>query len=113
MKLRDQMTELFNRFGDVEVVTHDMLVAQADTIRDISAKCRETGLFKHSREQFDEFVAAIEADTAPEDRLEHSWTWLMNRIVAAPTSLHMNGAIVLTMPIVERYLPAEEPGKCP
>ena len=107
MKLRDQMTELFNRFGDVDVVTRDMLVAQADMIRDIGAKCRETGLFKHSQEQFDEFVAAIEADTPPEDRLVHSWTWLMNRIVQAPTSLHMNGAIVLTMPLVERYLPEE------
>ncbi|MFC6674052.1 hypothetical protein [Marinobacterium aestuariivivens] len=113
MQISDDITKLFDSFGDAEVVTRDMLVSQADLIRDISEKCKGTGLFRESKERFEEFVEAIEVDENVDDRLTHAWTWLMDRIVKAPTRLHMDGALILTMPLVERYLPPPESSQEP
>ncbi len=108
MQIRDYMTKLFDAFGDVEEVTREMLLEQAELIHTISDKCQSTGLFLDSQVRFNQFVQEIEADDKVEDRLLHAWCWVMDRIVKAPTSFHMDGAVILTMPLVARYLPPVE-----
>ncbi|HBZ1607909.1 TPA: hypothetical protein MJG46_24150, partial [Klebsiella pneumoniae] len=108
MQIRDYMTKLFEAFGDVEEVTREMLLEQAELIHTISDKCQSTGLFLDSQVRFNQFVQEIEADDNVEDRLLHAWCWVMDRIVKAPTSFHMDGAVILTMPLVARYLPPVE-----
>ncbi|MBA1889931.1 hypothetical protein HLX92_27855, partial [Escherichia coli] len=85
-----------------------MLLEQAELIHTISDKCQSTGLFLDSQVRFNQFVQEIEADDNVEDRLLHAWCWVMDRIVKAPTSFHMDGAVILTMPLVARYLPPVE-----
>ncbi|EEB8902898.1 hypothetical protein GJ49_24350, partial [Salmonella enterica subsp. enterica serovar Typhimurium] len=108
MQIRDYMTKLFDAFGDVEEVTREMLLEQAELIHTISDKCQSTGLFLDSQVRFNQFVQEIEADDKVEDRLLHAWCWVIDRIVKAPTSFHMDGAVILTMPLVARYLPPVE-----
>lgn len=108
MQLRDYMTNLFEAFGDAEDVTREMLLEQAALIHTISDKCKSSGLFKDNQVRFNQFVQEIEADDKVEDRLFHAWCWMVDRIVKAPTSLHMEGAVILTMPLVARYLPPVE-----
>lgn len=108
MQIRDYMTKLFDAFGNTEKVTREMLLEQAELIHTISDKCQKTGLFLDSQVRFNQFVQEIEADDKVEDRLLHAWCWVMDRIVKAPTSFHMDGAVILTMPLVARYLPPFE-----
>ncbi|HBX5338676.1 TPA: hypothetical protein MH415_28120, partial [Klebsiella pneumoniae] len=108
MQIRDYMTKLFEAFGDPEEVTREMLLGQAELIHTISDKCQSTGLFLDSQKRFNQFVQEIEADNKVEDRLLHAWCWVLDRIVKAPTSFHMDGAVILTMPLVARYLPPVE-----
>ncbi len=108
MQIRDYMTKLFEAFGDPEEVTREMLLGQAELIHTISDKCQSTGLFLDSQKRFNQFVREIEADDKVEDRLLHAWCWVLDRIVKAPTSFHMDGAVILTMPLVARYLPPVE-----
>ena len=62
MQIRDYMTKLFDAFGDVEEVTREMLLEQAELIHTISDKCQSTGLFLDSQVRFNQFVQEIEAD---------------------------------------------------
>ncbi|WP_426719139.1 hypothetical protein [Enterobacter cloacae complex sp. 304I2] len=75
MQIRDYMTKLFDAFGDVEEVTREMLLEQAELIHTISDKCQSTGLFLDSQVRFNQFVQEIEADDKVEDRLLHAWCW--------------------------------------
>nr|WP_254155536.1 hypothetical protein [Salmonella enterica] len=108
MQIRDYMTKLFDAFGDAQEVTREMLQEQAELIHTISDKCQSTGLFLDSQARFNQFVQEIEADDKVEDRLLHAWCWVIDRIVKAPTSFHMDGAVILTMPLVAKYLPPVE-----
>ncbi|MBC8951297.1 hypothetical protein Xets_04104 [Xenorhabdus sp. TS4] len=108
MQIRDYMTKLFDAIGDTKEVTREMLLDQAELIHTISDKCQSTGLFLDSQAHFNQFIQEIEADDKVEDRLLHAWCWLLDRIVKAPTSFHMDGAVILTMPLVARYLPPVE-----
>lgn len=108
MQIRDDMTKLFDAFGDAQEVTREMLLEQAELIHTISDKCQSTGLFLDSQARFNQFVQEIEADDKVEDRLLHAWCWVIDRIVKAPTSFHMDGAVILTMPLVAKYLPPVE-----
>lgn len=106
MKISDGMKKLFDALGDKEIVTRDMLIAQSDLIREIGGKCERTPLYERSRDKVEQFVKNFEQDPRVEDRLLHAWWWLMDRIVNAPTQFHMDGSVILTMPLVAKYLPA-------
>lgn len=109
MQIRDYMTKLFDALGDTEEVTREKLLEQAELIHIISGKCQSTGLFLDSQDRFNQFVKEIETDNKVEDRLLHAWYWLLDRVVKAPTSFHMDGAVILTMPLVAKYLPEKKP----
>lgn len=83
------------------------LVAHAEKIRTISKACEDTGLFSKSVSQFEDFKAELESTTVPDKRLVKAWIWFLNRIVEAPTRLHMMGAVRLCVPLVACYLPSE------
>ena len=83
------------------------LLVQAARIRSLSEACQQTGLFDHAQTQFADFKSELEASTTPAQRLPTSWLWLLDRIVAAPTRIHMRGAVRLCLPLVASYLPAQ------
>lgn len=100
---------LFEQMGDAETdeAVHAALVAQAEKIRIISHACENTGLFARSASKFEEFKVELESTTEPDKLLVHAWQWFLNRIVEAPTRLHMIGAVRLCLPLVAHYLPNE------
>lgn len=103
------MQVLFEQMGDAETdeAMESALIAQSENIRIISRACEDTGLFAQSAGKFAEFKAELELSTVPDKRLIKAWHWLLNRIVKAPTRLHMAGSVRLCMPLVAHYLPSE------
>lgn len=90
---------------DCEDSLKQALIEQAEKIRAIANACEKTEIFSLGVKQTQEFKAVLEAEIQPEQRLQKSWLWVLDRIVSAPTALHMRGAVRLCMPIVASYLP--------
>ncbi|MEW4396961.1 hypothetical protein ABZR34_31200 [Pseudomonas paraeruginosa] len=88
---------------------HAALVDNSENIRALAEICQQTGVFKRGQAAFAEFKKHLEESTPSEHRLVESWSWLLGRIVNAPTTLHMHGAVRLCVPLVALYLPLNEP----
>lgn len=106
--ISDDFNAIMDALADKPAIDEAALISLSAEIKALSVKCQNTGLFDHSRERYEEFVAHIETNE-PEDKwLINSWAWLMNRIVEAPFGILMHGAVVLCIPIVAKYLPNNE-----
>lgn len=81
------------------------LCAQAPLVRQIAAACQQTAVFTRSAAQLAAFQVELEADHAAADRLLAAWLHFLERIVNAPTHLHMVGTVRLCLPLVAQYLP--------
>lgn len=84
----------------------DGLRGQAPLLRQIAAACEQTPAYRRSAAQVAAFRVALEADHAPDERLLGAWLHFLDRIVHAPTRLHMISAVRLCLPLVALYLPA-------
>ncbi|WP_171011883.1 hypothetical protein [Pseudomonas sp. 2FE] len=104
-RLIDRMMADLLDATDNEADLHLALVAHAEDIRSLAELCEQTGIYAHAEPQFTEFKAHLEESTPPADRLVASWQWLLDRIVTAPTMLHMRGAVRFCIPLVASYLP--------
>lgn len=107
-----QVNVLLDRLDNTETDAQllDGLRAQAPLLRQIAAACEQTLAFRRSAEQVAAFRAALEADHAPDERLLGAWLHFLDRIVSAPTRLHMIGVVRLCLPLVAYYLPAQQGG---
>ena len=103
--ISDDFKAILNSLEEFSEINEAALISVSDKITALSEKCVKTQLFVHSKDKFDDFVMNIEATDAVDKRLINSWSWLMNRIVYAPTSYHIRGAVVLCVPLVAKYLP--------
>src|SRR3990167_1214124 len=101
------MTDLLSAMDQDNSDMRSTLIQNGDDIRALAETCRQTGVFEHSHAKFAEFKQHLEDSTPPEERLVKSWTWLLDRIVHSPTTLHMRGAVRLCVPLVALYLPPE------
>jgi hypothetical protein len=70
-------------------------------IHEISNACRETPLFKDNKERYREFKKEFDNS---EDKIVESYTWFMERIVSAPTRIHMISSVRLCLPIVDDFI---------
>ncbi|MDV0844686.1 hypothetical protein [Klebsiella quasipneumoniae] len=105
MEIRDQMRMLLEALGKLDAVTRDQLIEQSDLIRAISKKCQSSGLYLDFEPRISQLVDKIEADSKIDDRLMYAWNWCMSVIVSAPSAFLCEGAAILTMPLVAKYLP--------
>lgn len=101
------MGELFERSECLsENATHDEIFAflsdNRSLIKDISNDARGTGLFEKSKDQYLEFKTNILKDeSSPEKNVVDAYMWVLDRIINAPTQIHMKSAVLLCMPIVD------------
>lgn len=100
----EKMTDTMNSEADIQA----LLIAGADNIRFAAAIYRRTKGFINASENYAQFKADLEGSVPPDRRLIHSWFWLADRLVNAPTSLHTLTTMVFCVPLVADYLPAPE-----
>lgn len=81
------------------------LCAQAPLVREVAAACRQTAAFTRSAAQFAAFQVELEAEHAADERLLAAWLHFLDRLISAPTRLHMIGSVRLCLPLVAHYLP--------
>lgn len=81
------------------------LCAQAPLVRQVAAACEQTDLFTRSAAQFAAFQVELEAEHAADERLLAAWLHFLDRLISAPTRLHLIGAVRLCLPLVAHYLP--------
>ena len=98
------LERLDNTETDAELLAG--LCAQAPLVREVAAACRQTAAFTRSAVQFASFQVELEADHAADERLLAAWLHFLDRIISAPTRLHMIGSVRLCLPLVAHYLPA-------
>lgn len=106
MEIRECMCKLFDALGDDEVVTRDMLIAQAHLIREITEECKRSPFYVSHKDKVEQSAKDMEQDPRVEDPLIFAWWWMMDRIAKAPTQFHRDGAVILIMPALAKYLPA-------
>lgn len=102
-----QVSLLLERLDNTETDAQLLagLCAQAPLVRQVAAACQQTAAFTRSAAQFAAFQVELEADHAADERLLAAWLHFLDRIVSAPTRLHMIGAVRLCLPLVAQYLP--------
>lgn len=105
MEIRDQMRMLLEALGKHDAVTRDLLIEHSDLIRAISKKCQSSGLYLDFEPRIRQVAQKIEADHKADDRLMYVWNWCMQLIVSARSQFQRDGAIILTIPLVAKYLP--------
>ena len=105
MEIRDQMRMLLEALGKHDAVTRDLLIEHSDLIRAISKKCQSSGLYLAFEPRIRQVAQKIEADHKADDRLMYVWNWCMQLIVSARSQFQRDGAIILTIPLVAKYLP--------
>lgn len=104
MEIRHQMTMLLEALGK-GAITRDKLIEQSELIRAISKECQSTGLFQDMESKHTKFAQYLEADDKIDDLLLYAWNWSMQQIVNSGSQFLRDGVVILTMPLVARYLP--------
>ncbi|MNG45757.1 hypothetical protein D3C79_35960 [compost metagenome] len=105
MQMRDNMIHLFEQLGDCENITREMLINHADLIVSFSKTCHGKTVFLDSKAKVELLYHEIEANSAIEDKLLHSWHLAIQQMLDAPTHLHLEAAIILYLPLVSYFLP--------
>lgn len=100
--IREKMIAIFDTLPDE--ATEADIIALAHQFKDLARLCERTELFKRSQERYQSFKEEFE-ENSEHSKLMQAWIWLINRIAQAPTSYHMQGAVVLCVPLVAEFLP--------
>lgn len=83
--------------------THELaeceILAHKDLIHEISTLCKETGIFKHSLEKYEECKKMFK-----DDKIRNAYMWFLNRICTAPTDLHRDCSVRWCLPIVDDFI---------
>lgn len=106
-----QLLELISVEPQTEAAMTQQLVDNAALIHSIAKECPGPRLWSSASAKWDQFVADLEADTAPERRLPLAWLYFLERAAEAPLRAHLKGVVRLYMPLIARYLP--EPTTAP
>jgi hypothetical protein len=102
-----QVSLLLERLDNTETDAQLLagLCAQAPLVRQIATACIQTPAYVGSAAQVAAFQVELEADHTEDERLLAAWLHFLDRIISAPTRLHMIGAVRLCLPLVAQYLP--------
>lgn len=73
-------------------------------IKELSESARQTGIFQRGQEEVEVFKKKLNSSNdsgAIEENVVNAYIWVLDRIVNAPTRLHMQCSVALCMPIVD------------
>jgi len=111
MNYHDKMREAFDMMqltedgNDAEEIIFKKILRAAPVFKEIRDYCVEVPLFAESEEKFIEFKEAIGKDgDSLEKRIYHVFHYFCDRVGKAPTSAHVNGCVILIIPLLSDYI---------
>lgn len=95
-----------NLEGENPIVIQD-IINRKEIIDRIYEVVSQVGMFIDSKQQREEFINDIEKDEKVptlESKAIHSYSYFLYKSVHAPTTIHLRGVVILTVPIIKHFL---------
>lgn len=102
MKIDDYVKRLLNK----DFQNEEDIIENKKYILKISEKCKSTKLFKDNIKNFKDFKKYLKKE-ASKNNISFIWAaylHFLNKIVSAPTAIHMRYAPILTIPIIADFI---------
>lgn len=99
-----QLMESIQEVSDDEMEAE--LISKAPQIREIAKHCEETLIVQRYAKERQQLEDDLIAESEPNQLFMNAWMHMMDRVVNAPTRMHMTVSVRLLMPLVAKYLPS-------
>lgn len=105
MDLAGELTMIEPPEDESESSWFNWLYEHKDKINDINNLAIETEMYKDNIVKVKNFYNEIFSDTKTLQAASvQSWLHFLDRIVNAPTRIHMRGVVILCIPVIKRFL---------
>lgn len=101
----DRMADLWETIGEAGTIDDVIKEDARKIVFEIGENVQKAPVFVEKKAEYDSFCQAIE--TGIEDRLERlkaCYHHLLERVVNAPTRLHLGAIVIMVMPALAKYL---------
>lgn len=94
--------DIFAAIGEDD--TLEGLLKAKSIIAEISSHVEQTGLFKDSKNRYEEYLAEVNKIEDKKERAIQAWRHFLKKSIDAPTRMHVRGVVILVLPAVNKYL---------
>ena len=109
MDYMDLMSDFFTKNSRLASATEDkdiieILLDNKSLIREISNNTKQTKIFKYAKDDWLKKLETVSRLKNQEEQIISVYDELLNKMISAPTALHLEGTIVLLMPVLDEVL---------
>ncbi len=98
------MGDLISRCPNEESGLAAWIAGQKEAIEHLAAIVEQIPMFLDSQDIYREFLDRLDAIVDPEERLRHAWRHILEKAVAAPTTIHLRGVVIMCVPALKYAL---------